>query len=60
MIDIANWSWPQIVHICLVLVGLGIAMSEHGEPKTGRNNFWASFIAAAVGFAILLFGGFFA
>ena len=38
-------------------ISLGIAMQEHGTPKTGTNNVWIQLIAINV--AILTWGGFF-
>jgi hypothetical protein len=36
----AYWSFWII--IVLEIMGLGIIMSKHGEPKTGKYNFWFS------------------
>lgn len=52
-------GWPQYVYMALTLIGLGVILSEHGKPKTGRHNFWfMSFVTAFIYF-LLYSGGFF-
>lgn len=45
----------------LVLYGvaLGIALVQHGKPKTGNHSFWVQLIASGIGFTLLWWGGFF-
>lgn len=50
---------PQIIYICLLVVGPTVALVKHGEPQ-GKHNFWTSLVASAVTAAILWWGGFFA
>lgn len=49
----------QIIYIGLNVMGLGVALAKHGQPRTDKWNFWATFIATAIQFTILGFGGFF-
>lgn len=50
---------PQLLFIALYSIGLGISFAEHGKPKTGNHNAWASLIAAAIVVTLLYLGGFF-
>lgn len=52
--------WPQLVWLALVMIGLGVDVARHGQPKTGKYNFWSSLAAIPIAIAILYFGGFFA
>lgn len=49
---------PQIVMIALYALGLGIAIEEHGKPKSGTHNVWITLVATALVAAILWWGGF--
>lgn len=51
-------TW-QLVFIIMVGLSLGIAMGEHGKPKTGVHNFLTSLIAILIEVFILFMGGFF-
>ncbi len=50
---------PELIWLILVLVGLGIEIERHGDPKTGHYDAFTSLIAAAIGFGLLWWGGFF-
>lgn len=50
---------PQILIIALFLISLLIAANQHGKPKKGNHDFWASLIAVIINFALLYWGGFF-
>ena len=50
---------PQILIIVITALGAGIALSEHGKPRTGTHNFWVWAIAVAIELSILNWGGFF-
>jgi hypothetical protein len=50
---------PQIVMICLVFLGLGMAMAKHGQPRTGNENFFVTLISAVISHAVLYWGGFY-
>jgi hypothetical protein len=50
---------PQLIYLALMLISLGIAMSRHGEPKSGNHNLLVDIIATALGFALVYWGGFF-
>jgi hypothetical protein len=50
---------PQIIYVVLLLLGVGIDLAKHGQPKTGKHSFPSSFFAAALILALLYWGGFF-
>lgn len=50
--------WPQIVMICLYVIGLTNEGIRDGEPKTGKHNFWILLLATFISFGITYFGGF--
>ena len=50
---------PQIIFIVLSLLGLGIEMEKHGQPKTGYHNFFIIFFVTVLQYIILYWGGFF-
>lgn len=50
---------PQIIMILFIGLGVGIAIVEHGKPKTGNNNVWLSLISTAILLGLLIWGGFF-
>lgn len=54
------FHWPQLVWITLALVGVGIAIEQHGKPRTGKHNMWSSIVAFILAWFTLYFGGFFA
>ena len=51
--------WPQAIYIALTLIGLGVAFQQHGSPKTGQHNAWATLLASAIIISLLYWGGFF-
>jgi hypothetical protein len=50
---------PQIIMIVLWAVVLYDAAVDHGKPKKGTCNFFASLISACGYAALLIWGGFF-
>jgi hypothetical protein len=50
---------PQILIIALYTLSLGIHLAKDGEPRDGTYSFLSAFIATAIAFAILIWGGFF-
>lgn len=52
-------GWPQIVYLSIMGCGLGVALAEHGKPKTGVNRFGYTLIATIIQLVLLSFGGFF-
>jgi hypothetical protein len=52
-------GWPQYAYLVLTLIGLGVAMEQHGQPKTGTHSFPSSLFATALILWILWEGGFF-
>jgi hypothetical protein len=51
--------WPQITYLVLAVLGIGISLAKHGEPKTGEHNFLTTVLAFALICWILYEGGFF-
>lgn len=49
----------QVIWIGLMMLSLGIVLSQHGRPRTGKYSFWTSLISFGIEFAILYYGGFF-
>lgn len=55
-------GWPQYTYLALIVLGLGMALAQHGEPRTGSDrthNFFTSLIAAAISVWLLWAGDFF-
>lgn len=53
---------PQYIYLALLILGLGIALAKHGEPKPPlgqRYNFWVTLFDALIVIALLNWGGFF-
>lgn len=50
---------PQLIYLGLSLLGLGIAIEQHGKPKKGNENFWITFITWILTLGLLYWGGFF-
>jgi hypothetical protein len=50
---------PQIIWLILNFVGIGVALSQHGQPRKGKHNFFATVIATFIEMLILYYGGFF-
>lgn len=51
--------WPQITYAIIWLLGCGIAISQHGKPKEGKNNMIYTILAGAIQLWLLYEGGFF-
>lgn len=49
----------QLIALGLMVLGLGITLSQHGKPKEGKHSFWVTLVSQAIWFLILYFGGFF-
>jgi uncharacterized membrane protein len=52
-------GWPQWIYIVLMVIGLFVSIERHGRPREGTYNGVASIISAALGIALLYWGGFF-
>lgn len=55
----SKWGWPQIVMAALLALNLYNELLLHGQPETGKHNFWPMLVAVAVEIIILRAGGFF-
>jgi hypothetical protein len=53
-------TWPQIVFLIIVLLGLGVDLARHGERQTEvkKYNFWTSLISVLISCSLLYAGGF--
>lgn len=49
---------PQIILIIIMAMGLGIEMMQHGEPETGKHNFWSALLGKGILITLLWLGGF--
>ncbi len=49
---------PQIIMICLMAIGFGVGMANHGKPETGKKSFWVTLFSLAINFSLLWWGGF--
>lgn len=50
---------PQIIFIALSIVSLLLSANMHGKERTGKHNFWVTFIRVVIMYSILYWGGFF-
>lgn len=50
--------WPQYTYLALLLIGLGVGLAKHGEPRK-PHNVVVDLIATAIVLWILSSGGFF-
>ena len=50
---------PQIIYIALSALALGITAAQHGQPRSGKENFWEMLLAIALHMGLLCWGGFF-
>ena len=55
-----NFGWPQALYLALVMLGIGLDLARHGEPKKpARHNVWTTIVASALVLLLLWWGGFF-
>lgn len=52
-------EWPQLVYLGMVFLSMGMALGKHGEPMTGKYNFFTTVISGILQILILKAGGFF-
>lgn len=50
---------PQIIWLTINLLGLGISLAKHGEPKEGKYSFWWTLLSLLINVALLYWGSFF-
>ncbi|WP_166884911.1 hypothetical protein [Massilia sp. CCM 8734] len=50
---------PQVIMVAWLALSLGVSMSQHGKPRTGKHSFWISLTVVAINVAVLYWGGFF-
>ena len=56
---VSKWGWPQIVIAALLALNLYNELLLHGQPETGKHNFWPMLFAVAFEIIVLKAGGFF-
>lgn len=54
-----NLQAPQLIYLAMVFMALGLALAKHGEPRTGKINFFSSLFSGIMMLALLYWGGFF-
>ena len=50
---------PIIILLVLQVLSVGINMAKHGEPKTGKYNFFTSLISMAIVWTLFYYAGIF-
>lgn len=50
---------PQLILLGFMVLGLGVALAKHGQPRNDKYNFGISLITSAIEIALLYWGGFF-
>lgn len=53
------YPWPQLTYLAIVLIGFGITIAKHGEPRTRKYSIGEFFLVASITLLILYLGGFF-
>lgn len=48
-----------IIILVLIVLGVGVDLAKHGEPKEGKHNFWLTLFVAALEIWLLYKAGFF-
>ena len=48
-----------IILLCLMVLGLGIALAKHGQPRKDPYNFWTQLISFIISIVLLYFAHFF-
>ena len=49
---------PQLIIIMLGMIGLGMNVAKHGEPKDSKYNGWTHLVATLIIWTVLYYGGF--
>lgn len=52
-------GWPQFTYLALTLIGLGIFLAKHGQPRNENYNFFSTMIVQCFIYWVLYMGGFF-
>lgn len=50
---------PVLIYLCIQFLGLGIDLSRHGQPKTGKHNFNTTVVAWLIVTGLLYWAGFY-
>jgi hypothetical protein len=50
---------PQIIVLVIQFLALLLAANKHGKEKTGKENFWTTFVAGCISLSLLYWGGFY-
>ncbi|MDQ1921675.1 hypothetical protein [Massilia pseudoviolaceinigra] len=50
---------PQVIIVALSAMGVGLALAQNGQQRTGKHSFALTSVAAAIHLAVLYWGGFF-
>lgn len=55
-----NVGWPEGIMLALLLIGTGLQLAVHGQPRTGKVDALVTVASTCVILALLWWGGFFA
>lgn len=54
-----RFGFCQIFFTAWLVLGLGMHLAKHGEPRDGNYSFWVALISSIIQLALLYFGGFY-
>lgn len=52
-------SYPAMIYLALVFLGLGIHLAKDGQPRTDKYSFGWQLLSVVIGLFLLYWGGFF-
>lgn len=52
------FEWPQLAWYGLVILGTGITIAKHGQPRV-PHSIWPHLLSTVISVVILYYGGFF-
>jgi hypothetical protein len=52
-------STPALIYLALSMIGLGAVAAKDGQARTGKHTFFGQFVATAITYGLLYWGGFF-
>jgi hypothetical protein len=50
-------AWAQWGLLILLILGVGIALARHGQPETGKHNFWIDALATGISAILCYYAG---
>lgn len=52
------FHWPQVTILFLYALGIAVGVLEHGKPRTGKYNMFATIFWSLLGATVLYYGHF--